>query len=85
MKILCLFRHKTVLRLLLGSRVVLADQNPDSKVKAEPGFNVRITLVTLYSIDSQRHIFQPFELGSETRLFRSAVINWSPGKFEKNF
>ncbi len=26
-------------------------------------------------------IFQPFELGSVTRLIRSAVINWRPGKF----
>jgi hypothetical protein len=26
-------------------------------------------------------IFQPIELGSETRLFRSAVINWRRGKF----
>jgi hypothetical protein len=27
-------------------------------------------------------IFQPFELGSETRLIGSAVINWRPGKFK---
>jgi hypothetical protein len=30
-------------------------------------------------------IFQPFELGSVTRLIRSAVINWRPGKFFKIF
>ena len=28
-------------------------------------------------------IFQPFELDSETRLIRSAVINWRPGKFKQ--
>jgi hypothetical protein len=28
--------------------------------------------------------FQPFELGSETRLIRSSVINWRPGKFILN-
>jgi hypothetical protein len=26
-------------------------------------------------------IFQLFELGSETRLIRSAVLNWEPSKF----
>jgi hypothetical protein len=26
-------------------------------------------------------IVQPFELGSETRLIRSAVINWRPARY----
>jgi hypothetical protein len=29
-------------------------------------------------------IFQPFELGGETRLIRPAVINCRPGRFFKN-
>jgi hypothetical protein len=30
-------------------------------------------------------IIQLFELGGETRLIRSAVKYWKPGKFVKNF
>ncbi len=32
-----------------------------------------------------KSIFQPFEVGSEIWLVRSAVINWRPGKFLKKF
>jgi hypothetical protein len=31
-----------------------------------------------------KDIVQPFELGGETRLIRSAVKDWKPGKFKKN-
>jgi hypothetical protein len=35
--------------------------------------------------DRIKGIVQPFELGGETRLIRSAVKYWKPGKFLKFF
>jgi hypothetical protein len=50
-----------------------------------PGSQGHVVLPATTTKNGFKGIFQPFELGSETSLIRSAVINYRPGNFLKKF